>query len=126
MALDFENMSDNLAEIARSGIESAKSLFKSIQYIQNVDLSTILNKEGSIVFQNEFNVILRNSYEIIFTSGYSLRPMEDMFNQLSKYITENYSNINDYLSENNIQVDPTYALISSSIGINIYENNIRE
>jgi len=52
------------------------------------------------------------------------RTMSDFVFVLQKYVTDTYGSVNDFLSDNNIQVLPVFADISEVVGFPIDAGNI--
>ena len=72
------------------------------------------------------SVDIRSSYEKIFDSAISTIHMKRAFEELSKHIRRfTGSPVDSYLTDNNLQVLPTYAQLSRIYGDTISSENIR-
>ena len=90
----------------------------------NIDLgnSEILSEDNErlrLEKQITATSLLLNSRHNDFTS-----QMLDFVFQLQKYIDDNYTSVNDYLSNNSIQVKSVFAEISENVGYTIDPSNI--
>lgn len=116
---------DYYALAARSGVQSAQSLFNALSYIRKTDVSTIEIKTSAIAALNGLDVSFSAAYETIFTNAYSTTPMKDAFTKLSEHVKKIASqSLDDYITQNNIQVPPTYASLSNVYGDPISSVNI--
>ncbi len=124
---DFTFYSDYYAFIARAGIDSAQSLFRSIEAIQKIDITTFDRFENAQANRDDFDFNIRTSYEEVFTSMISTVPMETSFTALSRHIRqiEGYADVNAFVEFFGIRVLPTYAALSNIFGETIEAANIR-
>lgn len=124
---DFLFYADYFALAARSGIESAQSIYKIRDLFSKVRITTVPNLQDSITSKNTFEVRILSAYENTYSAATSLTSMQESFIQLKQHILD-YSNLtqDDYLTLYNLQVKPTYASISSVLGEDISSENIKE
>jgi hypothetical protein len=123
---DFLVYADYFALAARSGLRSAQSLFRAIQYISGVRVNSFEVFADTFNSKNGMILELQNAYEKIFASAYASDPMKEAFTELANHIKK-YSGLelNNYLEQNGIQVDKTYAQLSTLFGDEIDSGNIR-
>ena len=121
-------------------------MISSDRYKSIVDLIDGAQRRGSNVvsFVDQMNIDLNNSEiptedneklrlenQITATSTlltnrhnvFTTQMLKFVF-QLQKYIDDNYTSVNDYLSNNNIQVKSVFAEISEAVGYLIDPSNI--
>ncbi len=58
------------------------------------------------------------------TDLFYTRQMKIFVGALQRYVNDNYSSVNDFLSDNNTKVGRTFALISDVVGFTIDSSNI--
>lgn len=125
LADKIQYYADYYALTAESGLNSSKNIFDAISIAKSIRLSTIPIPLDAVVAHNQLVSNLESTYEIIFTSAFSLEPMDQAFNALSSYIKKYASTVDEFLSDNNIDVDETYAQLSRLYGHPVSEENIR-
>ena len=93
----------------------------------SVDVYSYSYYEEAYTVKNMLIHNLHSSYEQLFTSAYSLEPMRDSFFYLAKHIKDfsDSSTLNEYLADNEIKVERTYANISNLAGDPVSESNIK-
>jgi hypothetical protein len=117
---------DYFALAARCGIESAQALFPLAADVLKVDVRTFSYFEEAFSVRNTFVVNLQSSYNQVFINAFSLEPMRDAFIHLSDHIKKfSGLTVDNYLSENGLKVDRTYANLSEFTGNLISNSNIR-
>ena len=123
---DFLFYADNISLAAQAGISSAQTMFESILPASLLDLTSVEIVESPLSSKNDLLVNLRSSYEQIFLSASANPPMRDVFRDLATHIRDfTNDSVDQFLSDNEIQVDSTYAEISRVNGELISAENIR-
>jgi len=124
----YQFYNEYFAITAESGLESSRSLFKSIDPVNRVDISTFELYLNVVEARNDLIISLHNSYEEIFTSAVSLEPMRDAFIELANHIQKFTSDTVDaYLTNTGQQVKNTYARIHRlATGETISATNIKD
>lgn len=123
---DFIFYADYFALAARSGVESAQSIYQIRDLFSKVRITNVTNLQDSITAKNVFEVRVLSAYENTYSSSISLTPMQEAFNQLSQHIMDfNNLTIDEYLTLYNLSVKPTYASILSVLGEDLSDINIK-
>lgn len=97
-----------------------------ISYISNM-LSDLSNSEISSDSNDRQRLYdqINATYDVINSrNNFYIREMLDFVLSLQKYISDNYSSVNDYLSDNDIKVLPVFANLSEAVGYSIDASNI--
>lgn len=116
---------DYFSMSADAGVARAKVFFGGINPVVNVDMRTYDVFDDAQQSKRGLIATLQLSYNVLLTEAESIVPMSDAFKSLAEHIRKwTGSNLNDYLSNNNIQVSSTYANISSLCNNSINNENI--
>ncbi len=122
----FQFYSDYFAFAAESGLKSAQSLFPTVASAASVDVRTFSYFVEAITTKNSLVGNLRSSYEQVFINAFSLEPMRDAFLNLADHVKKfTGGTLDDYLADNNIQVEGVYARISNLTGNTVSSSNIK-
>jgi len=121
----YQFYADNYAFAARSGLERAISIFAGINIAASVDIKSIpniVNAAGAIA---DFTRALDLSYEYLWSDGQNLNYIKTSFEALANWVKhETGFTVSDYIVNEGIQVDPTYANISNLLGEPILDSSI--
>ncbi len=125
-----ENMiyySDYFAHAASAGLNRARALAPAIATSVSVDVSTIVLPVNADVAVKNFSRLLDIGYEWLWQDGQSLTSLQKSFMGLAEYIRIKTSQeVEDYLTAESIQVEPTYATIHNILSeTDITEGNIK-
>ncbi len=123
---DFQEYSTLFSDAATAGIGSAQSIFEVIKTVGQVDSNTFGEFENAVRYNNKLITDLQTAYEKIFTTAFSTEPMVDAFSELSKFVIDSgVASIDEFLTNNGITVDPTFAKIANiTTGSTISAGNI--
>jgi hypothetical protein len=118
--------SDYLAHAAEAGLNRARSLYPGIATSTLVDQTTIINRPDSDVAMANLSRNFDTGYEYLWTDGHNISPIRDAVIGLSEYISESTGqDINTFLTEQGIQVEPLYATLANIFGEEIVNANIK-
>ena len=112
-----------IADLINNAQDRGSIAFGNLQDM-SITLSSSEISEDSIDAQRLQDQILATSNVIYSQHQLFTNPMIDFVFSLQKYIEDNYSSVNDFLSDNSIKVLPVFADISESVGYLIDYDNI--
>jgi len=118
---------EHFAEAALAGIRSDDPLRTAAAIVQSVDISTFTPSQYHevVVARNGFVQDLLQTAEQIDIDATSLSPMQPAFEGLSAHIREwTGGTLDDYLTDQGLQVHPTFAAIAALSGESISTANI--
>jgi len=118
--------SDYYAFIAEAGLNRARAIHPGITTTTLVDVSTILNPPNSDVAIANMTNAFDTAYEHLWLDGQDRGPLQDAFKGLSQYILDSEGvDVNTFLTDSGIQVEPLYATLANIFGENITNSNIK-
>ena len=122
----FEYYSDYFAFAAISGIKSARSIIDAVSAALAVNQSSYTVFEEAFQAKNNLVTNLQSSYEQVYINAQSLGPMAGSFEQLAKHV-KNFTGgtLDEYLTDQGIQVEQIYANIAGLTGDSISSSNIK-
>lgn len=122
----FQFYSDYFAFAASAGLERARAIFPGIITTTLVDASTIINRPSSDAAIANMTHAFDTSYEYLWLDGQEISPLQDAFTALSQYILETEGvDVNTFLTNNGLQVEPLYATLANIFGETITSGNIK-
>jgi len=124
---EFDYYQNQFAEAALSGITSDDPLRTAAATVQSVDMSTFTPSQYSdvVVARNGFVQDLLQTAEQVDIDAVSLLPMQPAFVGLSAHIREwTGGSLDEYLTDQGLQVHPTFAAIAALSGESISAANI--
>ena len=125
-AEQFQFYSDYFAFAAEAGLERARAMFPGITTSTLVDVSTIINRPNSDSAIANMTRAFDTSYEHLWLDGQEISPLQDAFTALSQYILETEGvDVDTFLTNNGIQVEPLYATLANIFGETITSGNIK-
>lgn len=123
----FIGYSNYFGKIADAGLSASQEIYKTINEINLVDISTFSRNELETHAINRFIQAMSNAYENVFSNEYNTNTMSASFEGLINYIeTKSGTEYQDFLTNNNIRVNKVYASVSNAIGMPINSANIIE
>jgi len=122
----FQFYSDYYAFAAEAGINRARAIFPGITTSTLVDVSTVINRPNSDVATANMTRAFDTAYEYLWSDGQERGSLQDSFFALSRYIllTEEVD-INTFLTNHILQVEPLYATLANIFGESIISGNIK-
>ncbi len=123
---EFIYYTDYFAKAALAGITSSRKILEAVNYAKTINITTFEEHRDAIVSRNALATSLQTAYQYSYAFTSSTAVMKDSFNELSKWVLESSgaASINDYLEDNSIQVNSTYAKLSAGFGEPIEDDNI--
>lgn len=117
---------DYLAYAAAGGLNRARSLYPAIATSVLVDVTTVENRANADVAMTNLSRNFDTAYEHLWSDGQALSPIRDAFLGLGKYVQDSTGqDMNTYLEEQGIQVEPLYASLANIFGEEITSGNIK-
>lgn len=124
---EFQFYSDYYAFAAEAGLNRARAIFPGITTTTLVDASTIINRPNSDVATANMTRAFDTAYEYLWLDGQERGSLQDAFDGLSRYVLQTEGDdINTFLTDNNLQVEPLYATLANIFGESITSSNIKE
>jgi len=123
----FDYYQNQFAEAALAGITSDDPLRTAAATVQSVDMSTFTPSQYTevVVARNGFVQDLLQTAERVDIDAVSLSPMQPAFEGLSAHIREwTGGTLDEYLTDQGLQVHPTFAAIAALSGESISAANI--
>lgn len=121
----FQFYSDYFAFVAAAGLERARAIFPGIATSTFVDVSTIINRPNSDVATANMTRALDTAYEYLWLDGQEKASLGDAFFALSRYVLETEGlDVDTFLTNNNLQVEPLYATLANIFGESITDSNV--
>lgn len=123
----FQIYADYFTLAAKAGRESANTMFDALDPLTHVRVQTFLVFENAISAKNTMIQTIESSYERMVTNAINVDPMANSFKYLADHVkrSSGASNLDEYLSDNSIQVSSTYAEIHRIVtGETISDANI--
>lgn len=122
----FQFYSDYYAYAAEAGLNRARAVFPGITTSTQVDQSTIINRPKADVTTANMTRAFDTSYEYLWQDGQNLGTMQDSFLGLSQYVLDSQGvDINTFITNQNMQVEPLYATLANIFGEGITDSNIK-
>ncbi len=122
----FQFYSDYYAYAAEAGLNRARAVFPGITTSTQVDQSTIINRPKADVTTANMTRAFDTSYEYLWQDGQNLGTMQDSFLGLSQYVLDSQGvDINTFITNQNMQVEPLYATLANIFGEDITDSNIK-
>ena len=122
----FQFYSDYFAYAAAAGLDRARAIFPGIATSTLVDVSTIINRPNSDAAMANMTSAFDTAYEYLWLDGQERASLQDAFLALSRYILEAEGvDVDTFLTNNNLQVEPLYATLANIFGETITDNNVK-
>lgn len=122
----FQFYSDYFAFAAEAGLERARAMFPGITTTTLVDVSTIINRPNSDAATANMTRAFDTAYEHLWLDGQEISTLQDAFTALSQYVLETEGvDVDTFLTNNGIQVEPLYATLANIFGETITSGNIK-
>lgn len=116
---------DYYAYATEAGLNRARALFPGIAISRRVNIRTVINKPNSRAAETNLTQAFDTAYEHIWSDAQERGSLQDAWLALSTYILEQYgADIDTFLTENGIQVEPLYATLANIYGEEIQDSNI--
>lgn len=125
--VEFLYYQNQFSEAALSGITSDDPLRTAAATVQSVDMNTFTPSQYAevVVARNGFVQDLLQTAEQVDIDAISLAPMQPAFEGLSAHIREwTGGTLDEYLTNQGLQVNPTFAAIAALSGEPISTANI--
>ncbi len=122
----FQFYSDYYAFAAEAGLERARAIFPGITTSTLVDSSTINNRPNADVATANMTRAFDTAYEYLWQDGQETGSLQDAFTALSVYVLDTKGvDIDTFLTNKSLQVEPLYATLANIFGETITDNNIK-
>lgn len=122
----FQFYSDYYAFAAEAGINRARAIFPGITTTTLVDSSTIINRPNTDVATANMTRAFDTAYEYFWQDGQENGSLQDAFFALSRYVLDTEGiDVNTFLTNESLQVEPLYATLANIYGESITASNIK-
>lgn len=121
----FQFYSDYFALVAAAGLDRARAIFPGISTSTLVDTSTIINRPNSDSATANMIRAFDTAYEYLWLDGQEKSSLQDAFTALARYVLESEGvDVETFLTDNNLQVEPLYATLANIYGESITDSNV--
>lgn len=122
----FQFYSDYYAFAAEAGVNRARAIFPGITTTTLVDSSTIINRPNADVATANMTRAFDTAYEYFWQDGQENGSLQDAFFALSRYVLDTEGiDVNTFLTNESLQVEPLYATLANIYGESITASNIK-
>jgi len=115
----YKTIADLINNAQDRGSEVASHVLSMDTTLSNSEISALSIDRQRLEDQIDVTLDIMTKYHQDYT-----KQMTDFVYALQKYIDDNYTSVNDFLSDNNIKVLPVFADISRTVGYPIDAANI--
>lgn len=114
------------AMAADAGVEATFPLTDILNYTNQINPSDFAREDSQRSALANFQGVIGTAYGITTEFARDLTPMQQAFDSLSKYLQDVAgSTVTEYVQNNNIMVENSYAQIANVFGESIPDTNIK-